>query len=79
MSATTTTANNAAHKLRRQRSISRPIDAEAMNIRFGIELETKVPRTCGIAVGGYPVGARAPAALDQFRLFMLWDPFQTES
>ena len=33
-----------------------------MNIRFGIELETKIPRTSGIAVGGYhngyPVSAR---------------------
>ena len=27
-----------------------------MNIRFGVELETKVPRTCGLAVGGYHVG-----------------------
>ena len=53
MSATT---NTAAKRLRRQRSCSRPIDAEAMNIRFGVELETKVPRTCGIAVGGYHVG-----------------------
>ncbi len=30
-----------------------------MNFRFGVELETKVPRTCGLAVGvdhaGYPV------------------------
>ena len=27
-----------------------------MNIRFGVELETKAPRTCGLAVGGYHVG-----------------------
>jgi hypothetical protein len=27
-----------------------------MNIRFGVELETKVPRTSGIAVGGYHSG-----------------------
>ena len=27
-----------------------------MNIRFGVELETKVPRTCGLAVGGYHSG-----------------------
>ena len=56
MSATTITANNAAQRLRRARSFSRPIDVEAMNIRFGVELETKVPRTSGIAVGGYHVG-----------------------
>jgi hypothetical protein len=27
-----------------------------MKIRFGVELETKVPRTCGLAVGGYHSG-----------------------
>lgn len=27
-----------------------------MNIRFGVELQTKVPRTCGLAVGGYHAG-----------------------
>ena len=27
-----------------------------MNIRFGVELETKVPITSGVAVGGYHAG-----------------------
>lgn len=27
-----------------------------MNIRFGVELEAKVPRTGGLAVGGYHAG-----------------------
>ena len=54
MSATTTTSH--AQKLRTLRSLRKPEDVEAMNIRFGVELETKVPRTCGLAVGGYHSG-----------------------
>ena len=66
MSATTNTANNAASQLRSLRSFQRPVDAEAMNIRFGIELETKVPRTSGLSVGGYHNGnpVRSARALD---------------
>lgn len=45
-----------AVKLRTLRSLRKPEDVESINIRFGIELETKVPRTCGLAIGGYHVG-----------------------
>ena len=31
-------------------------DTEAMGIRFGVELESKIPRTSGVAVGGYHNG-----------------------
>ena len=54
MSAKTNT--NRAHKLRTLRSLRKPEDVEAMNIRFGVELETKVPITSGVAVGGYHAG-----------------------
>ncbi len=50
MSATSTTSH--AQKIRILRSLRKPEDVEAMNIRFGVELETKVPRTCGLAAGG---------------------------
>src|SRR5678815_447077 len=53
---TITSAINAASDIRRLRILRRPVDAEAEKIRFGIELETKVPRTSGIAVGGYHRG-----------------------
>ena len=35
------------------RSFRKQQDTEATAIRFGIELETKIPRISGIAVGGY--------------------------
>ena len=38
------------------RSFKKQQDTEAKGIRFGIELETKIPRTSGIAVGGYHSG-----------------------
>ena len=38
------------------RSFRKQADLEAKGIRFGVELETKVPRTCGLAVGGYHAG-----------------------
>jgi hypothetical protein len=60
MSATTTSH---VHKLRTLRSLRKPEDVEAMNIRFGVELETKVPRTCGLAVGGYHVGYPVRSAI----------------
>ena len=58
-----TTINSRAPKLRGLRSLRKPEDVEAMNIRFGVELETKVPRTCGLAVGGYHVGYPVRSAL----------------
>ena len=45
-----TTINRRAPNLRGLRSLRKPEDVEVMNIRFGVELETKVPRTCGRAV-----------------------------
>ena len=51
-----TTKQSPAPKVRRLRTIRKPVDVEAERIRFGIELETKVPRTCGLAVGGYHAG-----------------------
>jgi hypothetical protein len=38
------------------RSFRKQQDTEATAIRFGIELETKIPRTSGLAVGGYHNG-----------------------
>ncbi len=38
------------------RSFRKQQDTEATAIRFGIELETKIPRTSGVAVGGYHNG-----------------------
>jgi hypothetical protein len=51
-----TTAIDAASDIRRLRIHRRPEDTEAIKIRFGIELETKIPRGSGIAVGGYHSG-----------------------
>jgi hypothetical protein len=40
----------------------KPIDLEAADIQFGIELETKIPVTAGLAVGGYHFGVPVQAA-----------------
>ena len=45
------------------RSFKKQQDTEATGIRFGIELETKIPRTSGIAVGGYHVGYPVRSAI----------------
>jgi hypothetical protein len=35
----------------------KPIDTQAASIQWGIEIETRIPDSCGIAVGPYPNGA----------------------
>jgi len=45
------------------RSFRKQQDTEATAIRFGIELETKIPRTSGLAVGGYHVGYPVRSAI----------------
>jgi hypothetical protein len=49
--------------IRKLRKLRKPIDTEAMNIRFGIELETKVPAASGLVVGGYHSGAPVRSAV----------------
>jgi len=43
---------------------SRPQDTKAAAIRFGIELETKIPLSCGIEVGGYHSGRPVQGGID---------------
>jgi hypothetical protein len=45
--------------------LARPADAEAAQITFGVELETKLPRTANVAVGGYHSGLPVRAGISR--------------
>lgn len=46
------------------KSASRPHDTAASAIRFGVEIETMIPVTAGVAVGGYHNGRAVTTGLD---------------